>query len=40
MFPTNHQDWDGNGTIDFAEFVFSMMSWVDLTEDEDEDEEA
>ncbi|KAJ1433271.1 hypothetical protein B484DRAFT_429603 [Ochromonadaceae sp. CCMP2298] len=30
-------DWDGNGTIDFAEFVYSMMSWVDLTEDEDEE---
>lgn len=28
-------DWDANGTIDFAEFVFSFTSWVDVDEDED-----
>lgn len=27
------QDWDANGTIDFAEFVFSFTSWVDVDED-------
>lgn len=27
------QDWDSNGTIDFAEFVFAFSSWVDI-EDE------
>ena len=29
----NEMDWDSNGTIDFAEFVFSFASWVDLDED-------
>ncbi len=24
------QDWDSNGTIDFAEFVYSFTSWVDI----------
>jgi len=27
------QDWDANGTIDFAEFVFSFTSWVDVDEE-------
>jgi Ca2+-binding EF-hand superfamily protein len=27
------QDWDANGTIDFAEFVFSFTSWVDMDEE-------
>eukprot|EP01041_Mallomonas_annulata_P009254 gene9254-19211_t len=26
-------DWDESGTIDFAEFVYSFSSWVDLEED-------
>mmetsp|Transcript_54959 Transcript_54959/g.108542 ORF Transcript_54959/g.108542 Transcript_54959/m.108542 type:complete len:282 (+) Transcript_54959:55-900(+) len=26
-------DWDANGTIDFAEFVFSFSSWVDVDEE-------
>ncbi len=26
------QDWDDNGTIDFAEFVFAFTSWVDIDE--------
>lgn len=26
----DEMDWDANGTIDFAEFVFSFTSWVDL----------
>lgn len=28
------QDWDANGTIDFAEFVFAFTSWVDIDCDE------
>ena len=35
----NEMDWDSNGTIDFAEFVFSFASWVDLDEDLAEGEE-
>lgn len=27
------QDWDANGTIDFAEFVYSFTSWVDVDEE-------
>lgn len=26
-------DWDANGTIDFAEFVYAFTSWVDLDEE-------
>jgi len=26
-------DWDGNGTIDFAEFVFSFTTWLDIDEE-------
>lgn len=33
----NEMDWDANGTIDFAEFVFSFASWVDLDEELDDD---
>jgi Ca2+-binding EF-hand superfamily protein len=29
-------DIDNGGTVDFAEFVFSFASWVDIDEDEDE----
>lgn len=28
------QDWDANGTIDFAEFVHTFSDWVDIEEDE------
>lgn len=31
----DEMDWDANGTIDFAEFVFSFTSWVDLEETEE-----
>lgn len=31
----NEMDWDANGTIDFAEFVFSFTSWVDIEEEEE-----
>lgn len=30
----NEMDWDDNGTIDFAEFVFAFASWVDIDEPE------
>ena len=33
-------DWDANGTIDFAEFINSFSTWVDMGEDEDEIQEA
>lgn len=26
----DEMDWDSNGTIDFAEFVFAFSSWVDM----------
>eukprot|EP01042_Synura_sphagnicola_P000805 gene805-892_t len=26
-------DWDANGTIDFAEFVISFSSWMDVTDE-------
>ena len=32
-------DWDANGTIDFAEFINSFTTWVDMGEDEDDVEE-
>jgi hypothetical protein len=32
--PIVSQDWDANGTIDFAEFVFAFASWVDIDEGE------
>mmetsp|Transcript_16138 Transcript_16138/g.16271 ORF Transcript_16138/g.16271 Transcript_16138/m.16271 type:complete len:337 (+) Transcript_16138:161-1171(+) len=32
-------DWDANGTIDFAEFVFSFTSWVDTMDTMAEDDE-
>lgn len=32
----DEMDWDANGTIDFAEFVYSFTSWVDLTEETEE----
>ncbi len=28
------QDWDANGTIDFAEFVYAFTSWVDIDEED------
>ena len=28
-------DWDENGTIDFAEFVYACLSWVNVDVDED-----
>jgi len=31
----NEMDWDANGTIDFAEFVFAFTSWVDIDNDEE-----
>jgi hypothetical protein len=34
------QDWDGNGTIDFAEFLYSFASWVDIDDDDDDDEDG
>jgi len=30
----SEMDWDSNGSIDFAEFVYSFTSWLDI-EDED-----
>lgn len=33
----NEMDWDANGFIDFAEFVFSFASWVDLDEELEDD---
>eukprot|EP01038_Epipyxis_sp_PR26KG_P006207 gene6207-8550_t len=30
-------DWDANGAIDFAEFVFTFTSWVAIDEDVDAD---
>eukprot|EP01034_Spumella_vulgaris_P035911 gene35911-44281_t len=30
----NEMDWDANGTIDFAEFVYAFTAWVDIDEDE------
>eukprot|EP01037_Dinobryon_pediforme_P034527 gene34527-40465_t len=26
----NEMDWDSNGSIDFAEFVYSFTSWIDI----------
>lgn len=31
-------DWDESGTIDFAEFVFSFTSWVDINDDMEDDD--
>ena len=31
-------DWNSDGSIDFAEFVFAFCSWVDLDDDMEEDE--
>jgi calcium-binding protein CML len=31
----NEMDWDSNGTIDFAEFVYSFTSWVDIENPEE-----
>mmetsp|Transcript_12455 Transcript_12455/g.20238 ORF Transcript_12455/g.20238 Transcript_12455/m.20238 type:complete len:247 (-) Transcript_12455:323-1063(-) len=31
----DEMDWDSNGTIDFAEFVFAFSSWVDINEDDE-----
>eukprot|EP01039_Chlorochromonas_danica_P009489 gene9489-10480_t len=28
----NEMDWDANGTIDFAEFVYAFATWVDIEE--------
>jgi len=28
------QDWDANGTIDFAEFVVAFSGWVDINDEE------
>lgn len=33
----NEMDWDANGTIDFAEFVFAFTSWVDIDNEEEDD---
>lgn len=30
----NEMDWDANGTIDFAEFVYAFASWVDIDEEQ------
>lgn len=30
-------DWDENGQIDFAEFVYSFTTWVDNVEDDEDD---
>lgn len=30
----DEMDWDSNGTIDFAEFVFAFSSWVDIDDEE------
>jgi len=30
----DEMDWDANGAIDFAEFVFTFTSWVDIENDE------
>ena len=36
----DEMDWDKNGCITFAEFVWSFESWIDLEEiDEDEEED-
>lgn len=32
----NEMDWDANGTIDFAEFVYAFTSWVDIDAEEEE----
>lgn len=31
----DEMDWDSNGTIDFAEFVFAFSSWVDIEGDDE-----
>lgn len=31
----DEMDWDANGTIDFAEFVYAFSSWVDIGEPEE-----
>jgi calcium-binding protein CML len=32
----DEMDWDGNGNIDFAEFVYALTTWVEVDDDDDE----
>lgn len=34
----SEMDWDSDGSIDFAEFVFTFTKWVDIEDESDENE--
>jgi calcium-binding protein CML len=33
-------DWDSNGTVDFTEFLFAVISWIDPDDEDEESEDS